>query len=123
VIKILVVDDEPGICDIIKKIFAPIGFEVLTAVNGSDAIAQVRKARPKLVFLDVRMLGMSGLQVLKEIKSIDSAIKVIMVSVMDDAATKKQALELGADEFVTKPFTSERLEELVRKEVAELVRK
>lgn len=121
-IKLLAVDDEPGICDILKKTFSPIGFTVLTATNGQDALAAVKKEKPKIVFLDVRMLGMSGLEVLKEIKKIDPAIKVIMVTVMDDEETRQEAKKLGADEFITKPFNSDYLEEVVRKEVAELIK-
>jgi two-component system response regulator (stage 0 sporulation protein F) len=120
-IKLLAVDDEPGICDILKKTFSPIGFKVLTATNGADALALVRKEKPKIIFLDIRMLGMSGLEVLKEIKAIDKNIKVIMVTVMDDDQTRRQAAALGADEFITKPFMSDYLEEVVRRHVAELV--
>jgi DNA-binding response OmpR family regulator len=122
-IKILAVDDEPGICEILKKTFKPIGFTVLTANSGLDAVSIVKKEKPKLVFLDVRMLGMSGLEVLKEIKKIDSAIKVFMLTVMDDDATKREAIKSGADGFIGKPFMSDYLEEVVRKEVAELINK
>lgn len=121
-IKLLTVDDEPGICDILKYIFSPMGFTVLTATNGKDALAIVRKEKPKIVFLDVRMLGMSGLEVLKEIKEIDKNIKVIMVTVMDDKKTKAEAEKLGADQFVTKPFKSEDLEKLVIEEVGALMK-
>jgi len=121
-IKLLAVDDEPGICDILKKTFTPIGFTVLTATNGEAALSVVRKERPKIVFLDIRMLGLSGLEVLKEIKKIDKTIKVIMVTVMDNGKTRQEALRLGADEFVTKPFKSDYLEEVVMKKVAELVK-
>jgi len=120
-IKLLVVDDEPGICDILKKTFAPIGFKVLTATNGQEALALVKKEKPKIIFLDIRMLGMSGLEVLKEIKKIDDSAKVIMVTVVDDDKTRKEAKDLGADEFIVKPFISDYLEEVVRKQVAELI--
>jgi two-component system response regulator (stage 0 sporulation protein F) len=121
-IKLLVVDDEPGICDILKKTFSPIGFTVLTAINGLDALSIVKKERPKIIFLDIRMLGMSGLEVLKEVKKIDRTIKVIMVTVMDDELTKQEARRLGADDFVTKPFNSEYLEEVARREVLDLIK-
>jgi two-component system response regulator (stage 0 sporulation protein F) len=120
-IKLLVVDDEPGICDILKKTFAPVGFKVLTATNGQEALALVKKEKPKIIFLDIRMLGMSGLEVLKEIKKIDDSAKVIMVTVVDDDKTRKEAKDAGADEFVVKPFISDYLEEVVRKQVAELM--
>ncbi|MBL7070469.1 MAG: response regulator [Candidatus Omnitrophica bacterium] len=121
-IKILVVDDEPGICDILKKTFSPIGFTVLTATDGRTALSIIKKEKPGIVFLDIRMLGMSGLEVLGEIKKSDSSIKVIMITVLDDDKTRQEAERLGADEFVTKPFISENLEEIVRRQVGELIK-
>lgn len=121
-IKLLVVDDEPGICDILKRIFSPIGFTVLTATDGKAALSVVTKEKPKVVLLDIKMLGMSGLEVLKEIKRIDKTIKVIMVTVMDDDKTKSEAKKLGADEFITKPFISDQIEEIVMREIAEIIK-
>lgn len=121
-IKILAVDDEPGICLLIKETFAPIGFTVLTANNGKDAISIVKKENPKLVFLDVRMMGLTGLDVLKEIKAYDKSIRVIMLTVATDTATRTKALELGADQYITKPFMSDHLEEVARQEIAELLK-
>lgn len=114
-IKLLAVDDEPGICDILKKTFSPIGFTVLTATDGRTALSIVKKEKPRIVFLDIRMLGMSGLEVLTEIKKMDSSIKVIIITVLDDDQTRQEAVKLGADEFVTKPFASDNLEEIVRR--------
>jgi two-component system response regulator (stage 0 sporulation protein F) len=119
-IKILTIDDEPGICFLIRDAFEPIGFTVLSANNGQEALSIVRKEKPKLIFLDIRMAGMSGLEVLKEIKAIDSTLKVIMLTVIADEATRAKAKELGADDFVSKPFMSDRLEEVARKEIAEI---
>ena len=122
-LKLLVVDDEPGICDIIRKTFSPTGFTVLMAYNGKDAVAILKKEKPKLVFLDIRMLGMSGMEVLKEIKQFDSSIKVLVITALDDEKTRNEALSLGADEFITKPFMSDYLEEVVRRKVNEIVDK
>lgn len=121
-VKILVVDDEPGICDLLKKTFSHIGFKVFSATSGEDALELVEKEKPKLVFLDVRMLGMSGLEVLERIKEIDSRVKVNMVTVSTDGETRDKAKKLGADEFITKPFVSEHLEELVVRQVSELIK-
>lgn len=121
-IKILAVDDEQGMCLIVKKTFAPMGFTVLSANNADEAIEKVKQEKPKLVFLDIRMTGRSGLEVLKEIKTIDKSIRVIMLTVVSDEATKQKARELGADDFVTKPFMSDHLEEVARKEIAELMK-
>lgn len=120
-IKLLAVDDEKGITDVIKRTFAPIGFTVFTAQSGPDAIEIVKKEGPKIVFLDIRMPGMDGLQVLAEIKKIDPTIKVIMVTVLDDEGTREAAQRLGADEFVTKPFMPDYLEDVVRRKINELM--
>lgn len=121
-IKILAVDDEQGMCLIIKETFAPMGFTVLSANSAEDAIKIVNREKPKLVFLDIRMHGKSGLDVLKEIKAIDKSIRVVMLTVVADEATKQKATDLGADDFVTKPFMSEHLEEVARKEIADLMK-
>jgi len=114
-IKLLAVDDEMGICNIIKKTFVPTGFTVFTANSGKEALAVVRKEKPHIVFLDIMMPGMNGLEALREIKKLDKTIKVIMVTVMDDPGTREEAKRGGAEEFVTKPFLPGHLEELVRK--------
>jgi DNA-binding response OmpR family regulator len=122
VIKILVVDDEPGICDMLKKTFSPIGFKVFSATGGPEALVLAKKEKPKVIFLDIRMLGMSGLEVLEKIKEMDNQAKVNIVTVLADEETKSQARKLGADEFITKPFVSEYLEELVMRQVNELLK-
>jgi len=122
VIKILVVDDEPGICDMLKKTFSTIGFKVFSATSGLQALELAKKEKPKVVFLDVRMLGMSGLEVLEKIKAMDSQARVNIVTVLADEETKAEARKLGADEFITKPFVSEYLEEITMRQVNELVK-
>ena len=121
-IKILVVDDEPGICDMLKKTFSSIGFKVFSATSGPQALELAKKEKPKVVFLDVRMLGMSGLEVLEKIKEMDSQARVNIVTVLADEETKAEARKLGADEFITKPFVSEYLEEITMRQVNELLK-
>jgi CheY-like chemotaxis protein len=121
-IKILVVDDEPGICDILKQTFSPIGFKVFSATSGQEALELAKKERPKVIFLDIRMLGMSGLEVLEKIREMDSQAKVNIVTVSVDEETKDKAKKLGADEFIAKPFVSEYLEEVIMRQVNELIK-
>ena len=121
-IKLLLVDDEKGLCEYLKDFFKLRGFGVLTANNGQEAVGLVKKERPRIVFLDINMPGMSGLEALKEIKKIDSSIKVIMLTVMDDERTRLEAARLGADEFITKPFATDYLEEVVTSKIGELLR-
>ena len=120
--RILVVDDEPGICDMLKKTFSPIGFKVFSATGGPEALVLAKKEKPKVIFLDIRMLGMSGLEVLEKIKEMDNQAKVNIVTVLADEETKSQARKLGADEFITKPFVSDHLEEVVMRQVNELLK-
>ncbi|MFZ5800248.1 MAG: response regulator transcription factor [Candidatus Omnitrophota bacterium] len=119
-IKLLVVDDEPGLCFLLQKQFSLTGFTVFTATNGRDALQLVRKEKPKIVFLDIKMLGMTGLETLMKIKEISKDIKVIMVSVVDDEKTRERAKDLGADKFIAKPFMNEELEEAVTEMVWEI---
>jgi CheY-like chemotaxis protein len=121
-IKILVVDDEPGICDMLKKTFSPIGFKVFTATSGPQALQLAKKEKPKIIFLDIRMPGMSGLEVLEKIKEMDKQARVNIVTVIADEETKDKARRLGADEFITKPFVSEYLEEVMMRQVNGLLR-
>ncbi len=120
-IKILAVDDEPGICAIVKNAFSPMGFTVLSAYGGEEALAVMQREQPKLVFLDIRMPGMSGLEVLRRIKEGHPGVRVIMLTVLSDEATRQEAKRLGADDFISKPFISEHLEEVMRQEIAMLL--
>lgn len=103
-IKILVVDDEAVICESIKKQFAYIGFTVFTATAAKKALSIFEKNKPKIVFLDILMPDVDGLDLLKKFKDLDPGVIVIMVTAKGDEETKQKALALGADEFMTKPF-------------------
>ena len=120
-IKLLLADDEKGLCEFLEKFFKPRGYEVLIANNGQDALSIVKKEKPELVLLDVNMPGIDGLEVLRNIKNAYPQIKVIMVTVSDDADTRQKAKVLGADEFVKKPFTTDYLEDVVILKVNELI--
>lgn len=104
-IKILIVDDEQGICDSIKKPFSYIGFTVFTATSAKKALSIFEKNKPKIIFLDILMPDVDGLELLKKFKQMDPGVIVIMVTAKGDAETQKKARELGADEFMTKPFS------------------
>ena len=121
-VKLLLVDDEKGITDSLKSFFAQRGFAVDTADSGEKAIEKVKKDKPDIVFLDIRMRGMSGLEALKEIKKIDSNIRAIMLTILEDKETVEQAKALGADEYITKPFKVDYLEQVVINKVQELVK-
>ncbi|MFH2138380.1 MAG: HD domain-containing phosphohydrolase [Candidatus Omnitrophota bacterium] len=109
-LKILVVDDEPEITELLKNFFSRKEYTVFIANNGESALEIVKEQRPHLVFLDIRMPGMNGLNVLKNIRQMDTSIKVIMVTALESDAMVREAYSLGAVDFVRKPFNLEYLE-------------
>ena len=121
-LKLLLIDDEKGLCGYLKDFFKPRGYEVLTAANGQDGLAVVKAEKPELVLLDINMPGMDGLEALRQIKSTLPQTKVIMITVSDDEDTRRKAASLGADGFVKKPFTTEYLEDVVILKVNELAK-
>jgi len=106
--RILVVDDEPQIRRILRTALAGAGYEVDDARTGEDALEKVREYRPDLVLLDINMPGMGGLAACKEIR-VDTNIAIIMLTVHNTEAAKVEALDAGADDFVTKPFSTPEL--------------
>ena len=101
--KLLVVDDDPNICDILKTHFEKEGCEVVTASDGVEGLSQFRSSAPDLVLLDIMLPKMDGQQVLAEIRK-ESAKPVIMVTAKGEVFDKVLNLEMGADDFVVKPF-------------------
>jgi two-component system KDP operon response regulator KdpE len=106
--RILVVDDEPQIRRIMRMTLTGAGYEIDDAKTGEEALRKVREFRPDLVLLDINMPGMSGLAACREIRG-DTDIAVIMLSVRNSEADKVEALDAGADDFVTKPFSTPEL--------------
>jgi two-component system, OmpR family, alkaline phosphatase synthesis response regulator PhoP len=104
---VLVVDDEPGIVTIVRDYLERAGFRVLTAGDGNTALRLARLERPNLMVLDLMMPGIDGLDVLRTMRT-DPALhmmSVIMLTARVDEADRLVGLELGADDYVTKPFS------------------
>jgi len=116
-IKLLAVDDEKGVKDSLKDFFEERGFYIRTAKGGEEALEIIKKDKPSIVFLDIKMRGMDGLTTLEHIKKIDKNIKVIMITVIDNQDIIDKAMKLGADEYITKPFRIAYLEEVVIKKI------
>ncbi len=111
--RILVVDDEIHVCNVLKEFLSLKGFEVHTAFDGSTALSKVKEIRPHIVLLDIIMPGMGGLEVLKEIKKIDPKVGVIMVTGVADNELAKRTIELGAYDYITKPMDFDYFENVV----------
>lgn len=102
--RVLVVDDEPDAVELLQEFLTGKGYEVVTAFNGEEAIQRVKADRPHLILLDVRMPGMTGLDVLKQVRQIDQEVGVIMVTAVNEEETGRQALALGAFDYIVKPL-------------------
>jgi len=112
--KILVVDDELPICDLLYEFLSLQGYQVTTATNGREAISKFEENCPDVVILDIRMPEMNGIEVLQKIKEIDSNAKVIMLSAFGDSKTIEKALQMGASYYMEKPLEFDRLMKILQ---------
>ncbi len=102
--KILVVDDEPTICSMMKVFLTQIGYQVKTVNSGEDAIATFDEDPPDMVLLDISMPGMRGIDVLQQMKTQKANCGVIMLSAYGDDQTIQEALDMGAYCYIQKPM-------------------
>jgi DNA-binding NtrC family response regulator len=101
---ILVVDDEESILKFFQRVLKKEEYTVFTADNGKEALELVNRKRPDLVILDLKMPGMNGIEILRQIKRIDENIEVIMITGYGTMKTARIAMRLGAYDYITKPF-------------------
>jgi two-component system, OmpR family, alkaline phosphatase synthesis response regulator PhoP len=113
VARILVVDDEPRITRLVRDYLENAGFAVTAAHDGAEALMRARTERPDLVVLDLGLPGLDGLDVTRSLRR-DSGVPIIMLTARDDEADRVVGLELGADDYVTKPFSPRELVARVR---------
>ncbi|HET7377157.1 MAG TPA: response regulator, partial [Anaerolineae bacterium] len=111
--KILVVDDEPKIVQLARDYLEHAGFEVVTAPNGKTALAIVRADKPDLIVLDLGLPEMDGLDVTRSIRKF-SNVPIIMLTARAEETDKLIGLEIGADDYMTKPFSPKELVARVR---------
>ncbi len=111
--KILVVDDEASIRRILETRLSMIGYTVVTAADGDEALAVYKKELPNLIILDIMMPKLDGYGVCQEIRK-DSDIPIIMLTALGDVADRITGLELGADDYVVKPFSPKELEARIK---------
>ncbi len=111
--KILVVDDEPSIVDIIRFNLEREGFSVVTGSNGTEALAVFEKEKPDLLLLDVMMPEMDGLEVCRKLRE-TSNVPILMLTARAEELDKVVGLEFGADDYITKPFSMRELMARVR---------
>jgi len=106
--KILLVDDEPKVCEIIKAYLVKDGYDVIVAADGKIAIEQAQRHKPDLILLDLNLPELDGLEVCRTIRK-QSNVPIIMLTARDEEVDKIVGLEMGADDYVTKPFSPREL--------------
>jgi two-component system alkaline phosphatase synthesis response regulator PhoP len=112
--RILLVDDEPKIVQGLKPYFRQAGFEVLTAYDGKEALRMARRDQPDIIVLDLMLPGMDGLDVCRTLRQEASFVPIVMLTARVEEADKLVGLELGADDYVVKPFSPRELVARVR---------
>ncbi|MFC5467351.1 response regulator [Cohnella suwonensis] len=117
--KLLIVDDQVGIRILLLEVFATEGYDTFQAANGRAALDIVRNHRPDLVLLDMKIPGMDGLEILKQIKEYDRDIKVIMMTAYGELDMIKEATDLGALMHFTKPFDIDEMRLVVNMQLSE----
>jgi len=111
--RILVVDDEPDLLDLVRLSLLEAGFAVETAACGQEALEALRRSAPDLVVLDLMLPRLDGLEVCKRLRA-TSSVPIIMLTARDDELDKVIGLELGADDYITKPFSIREFRSRVR---------
>jgi putative two-component system response regulator len=117
-VKLLVADDEQKICRLLEGFFSERGYQVILAHDGPTALLRIQQERPHLIFLDLHMPGMNGLDILSEARKVDATMKVIIITAIEDEETIHRARSLGAADYVVKPFSLEYLKDEVLSKVS-----
>lgn len=108
--KILMVDDELDACEVISYFLGRRGYDVITTNSAEEALSKLSTEKPELILLDILMPGMDGIECLRKIREINKEVPVIMVTCITNIDTAKQAMELGATDYLTKPLGYNALE-------------
>ena len=112
---ILIVDDQPGIRMLLEEVFSKEGFETLSAANGREALEIFSVKRPELVLLDMKIPGMDGIEILKQLKQECEGVKVVMMTAYGELDLIEEAKTWGAVRHFTKPFDVFELRETVKR--------
>ncbi|TVP45730.1 MAG: response regulator [Halomonas sp.] len=114
--KVLVVDDEPNIVLSLEFLMEQAGFEVVTAEDGEQALARVNDTHPDLLLLDISLPGMSGFDVLERLRGEEATLNlpIIMLTAHGRDVEREKGMALGADDYITKPFSTQTLVDKVK---------
>jgi two-component system KDP operon response regulator KdpE len=112
--RLLIVEDDSALRRSLHTTLGSLGFDLSEASNGEDALANLRMADYEVVILDINMPGIGGIETCRRIRHISTKLQILMLTVRDDEDDKVEALEAGADDYVTKPFRSRELTARIR---------
>ena len=101
--RILIIDDEPEIGRLFSKILSDNGYRIFVALDGEQGILKIREKRPDLVFLDLKLPGKSGIEILRDIRKIDRELQVVILTGYETVKTAVEAMKLGAYDYLSKP--------------------
>ena len=113
-IRVLIIDDQPGIRRLLAEILTEEGYSVITAINGIEGITKAQEMQPHIILVDMKMPGIDGLETLRELKQRNPREKVIMMTAYGELDLVNQARELGSVGYVTKPFDLLRLCSMIK---------
>ncbi len=119
--RVLVVDDEPEICELLKQFLSDNGYEVRTALSGEESIGIVKSYSPHFILLDIMMPGLNGIETLSKIREVDKVAVVVMVTALHDITMARDAIEIGASDYITKPIDLKYLLDYISRVSKEMV--
>jgi two-component system response regulator MprA len=111
---ILVVDDDPRITDLLRRVLVYEGYRVATAASGDTALIRILEHTPDLIILDIMLPGIDGLEVVHRLRAAGDSVPVLMLTARDTVADRVKGLEAGADDYLVKPFAPEELSARVK---------
>jgi two-component system, NtrC family, response regulator AtoC len=111
--KVLVVDDEPQAVELLDEFLTAKGYAVVGARDGEEALRKLKEEQPHLMLLDIRMPVMDGLEVLRRAREIDREVGIVMVTAVNEENMGREALRMGAYDYITKPLDFDYLERVL----------
>jgi len=121
--KILVIEDEIGVCESIERTLKRVGFSVITETKGRNVLKLIKKEKPNIILLDLVLENVDGFDLLKQIKEYDSNLPVIVTTALKESKDRRKAIGLGADDYLTKPFKAEDLRKTIKQKIESVLLK
>jgi len=119
--KILVIDDEAEVCRLLETFLKKQGYTAISTTSASEGLEKLRSEKPAAVLLDIRMPDMDGMEAMRRIRTIDKDIPIIMATAVVDQKIAQEAADLGATDYIIKPFDLDYLKKVLLAKLAMLI--